>query len=68
MTDIWRLETSLKRYDEFHYIDEFDNIHDIIDLNLVEPFEKFPGAVILNEHLGYWLQNIRSNQLACNWL
>ena len=32
------------------------NIHDINDLNLIEPFEKFPGAVILNEDLGHCLQ------------
>ena len=52
------IEANSKRYDEFHYIDEFENIHDITDLNLVEPFQKFPGAVILNEHLGCLQNNL----------
>ena len=44
-----------KRYNESHYIDEYQNINDLSDLNLIEPFQEFPGAVILNENLGRWL-------------
>ena len=52
LSQLTKYEIFTKRYDESHYIDEYQKIHDLSDLNLIEPFQEFPGAVILNENLG----------------
>ena len=43
--------TKSKRYDKFNFLDEQGDLHAITDFNFSEPFEQFPGAVVLDNNL-----------------
>ena len=53
--DHFGFRTKSKRYDKFNFIDEQGDLHAITDFNFSEPFEQFPGAVVLDNNLS--LQN-----------
>ena len=46
-----KIRTEFKRYDKFNFIDEQGELHTITDFSFVEPFDEFPGAVVLNNDL-----------------
>lgn len=49
--DHFEFRAKSKRYDKFNFIDEQGDLHEIADFNFAEPFEQFPGAVVLDNNL-----------------